>query len=133
MPESMWAVLALCVTMCGLIFMGLKPDNISRLGEEYEAGLIASTEAARAARMTFEDTGHRPSARKVDDLTKLGWIDFEDDSLARRLQEQEVRSDGDDDGKEKTLVAACVALPVLSVRWFFFFKGGENMRSLFIK
>ena len=90
-PESMWAVLSLCVTTCGLVFMGLKPDSISRFAsEEYEAGLIASTEAARAARMTFEDTGHRPSARKVDDLTKLGWIDVEDDNLARRLQQQEV-------------------------------------------
>jgi hypothetical protein len=88
--ETMWACMLMCVTLCGLIFMGLKPDSISRLSEEYEAGLIASTEAARAARMTFEDTGHRPSARKVDDLTKLGWIDVEDDSLARRLQQQEV-------------------------------------------
>ena len=93
-PESMWAVLSLCVTMCGLVFMGLKPDSISRLGESYEAGVIASTEAARAAQMTFEDTGHRPSARKVDFLTKLGWIDVEDDDLARRLQQQEVRREG---------------------------------------
>ena len=95
-PESMWAVLSLCVTMCGLVFMGLKPDGISRLGEEYEAGVFASTEAARAAQMTFEDTGHRPSARKVDFLTKLGWTDVEDDDLATRLQQQEVRMEVDD-------------------------------------
>ena len=101
--DSLWAMLFLCVTLCGLVFMGLKPDSISRLSEEYEEGLMVSTQAARSARMTFEDTGHRPSARKVDDLTKLGWIDREDDHLGRRLQEQE---DGDWSGRTRVLPAA---------------------------
>jgi len=33
--------------------------------------------------------GHRPSQRKLGDLTRLGWSDREDDALAGRLQAQE--------------------------------------------
>ena len=89
----MWAGIMLCMCMGGLMGMAVKPDAIARGGSggEYEAGVAESIEAAaRAQRLTFEDAGHQPSQRKVEELGKLGWINREDDGLSRRLQAQEV-------------------------------------------
>ena len=91
LSETAWSLMVLCATTAGLIFMGLKPDDIARWQTEHD-GDGSTTKALEAARMTFEDTGHRPSARKVDDLVKLGWVDVEDDTLRARLQAQEVGS-----------------------------------------